>query len=405
MTASPSPARGGGTAGFVPPPYPYDRLSAVASLAERHRGGMVDLSIGTPCDPPPDAVVTALGSSGTERGYPKSAGSPAFRSAAAGWMARRFAIAVDPAHIAACVGTKEMVGSAAWFLRLRHPGRDTILAPATAYPTYAFSAHLAGCRAVPVPESAAGGMDLSRISEQDASRALVLWVNSPSNPTGALTDLGRAAAWGRSHGVPVFSDECYAEFTWSTWPPPTILHHGPDGVVAVHSLSKRSNMAGVRVGFYAGDADIVTFLSEVRQHAGLMVPGPVQAAAVAALDDDVHVEDQRGRYRRRLDRLAVVLRSCGLEAPVPAGTFYLWVPAPSWAVAAGRAEGRHGAWVLAEVLAEAAGMLVSPGEFYGEAGAGHVRIAMVQPDDRIELAAERLARSSDPRLRGSVPAP
>jgi succinyldiaminopimelate transaminase len=376
----------------------------VAALAERHSGGMVDLSIGTPCDPPPPAVVSALGSSGTERGYPKSVGSPALRTAAAGWMARRFDVVVDPAHIAACVGTKEMVASAAWFLRLRTPGRDTVLAPATAYPTYALSAQLAGCRAVAVPEAPAGGLDLSRISEEDASRAVLLWVNSPSNPTGSLSDLRRAAAWGRSHGVPVFSDECYAEFTWSTWPPPTILQAGSDGVVAVHSLSKRSNMAGVRVGFYAGDAEIVTFLSEVRQHAGLMVPGPVQAAAVAALDDDLHVEDQRRRYRRRLDRVADVLRACGLDAPVPAGTFYLWVPVPSWAEASGRAEGRDGAWVLAEVLAEAAGMLVSPGEFYGQSGSGHVRIAMVQPDDRIELVAERLARSSDPRLQGSVPA-
>lgn len=404
MTGAPSPAGNEPHAGFIPPPYPYDRLTAVAALAERHPGGMVDLSIGTPCDPPPDAVVAALGSSGTERGYPKSVGSPGFRAAAAGWMTRRFGLDIDPAHIAACVGTKEMVASTAWFLRLRHPGRDTVLAPATAYPTYALSAQLAGCRAVAVPEIPGGGMDLRRISEEDAARALLLWVNSPSNPTGALTDLGQAAEWGQARGVPVFSDECYAEFTWSTWPPPTILHHGVDGLVAVHSLSKRSNMAGVRVGFYAGDAEIVTFLSEVRQHAGLMVPGPVQAAAVAALDDDVHVEDQRGRYRRRLDRLAQVLGACGLDAPAPDGTFYLWVPVPDWAAAAGRTESRDGAWVLAEVLAQAAGMLVSPGEFYGQAGPSHVRIAMVQPDDRIELVAERLAGSSDPRLSGSLSA-
>ena len=186
---------------------------------------------------------------------------------------------------------------------------------------------------------------------------------------------------------------------------PTILHHGSDGVVAVHSLSKRSNMAGVRIGFYAGDAEIVSFLSEIRQHAGLMVPGPVQAAGVVALDDDGHVEDQRARYRRRLDRVATVLADQGLEVTLPAGTFYLWVAAPAWAVDRGRAEGHDGAWVLTEVLAERAGMLVSPGEFYGEAGAGHVRIAMVQPDDRIELAAERLARSSDARLPRSLSAP
>ncbi len=384
--------------GFVPPPYPYSRLSAVAGVAERHPGGMVDLSIGTPCDPPSDAVVAALGSSGAERGYPTSMGSPELRQAAAGWISRRFGVGIDIARIGACVGTKEFVATAAWFLRLRSPDRDTVLAPAIAYPTYALSAQLAGCRSVAVPETPGGGLDLAQISEEDARRALVLWVNSPANPTGSLTDLGAAASWGRARGVPVFSDECYAEFTWAVWPPPTILHHGTEGVVAVHSLSKRSNLAGLRVGFYAGDSDIVGFLSQVRQHAGLMVPGPVQGAAAVALDDDAHVEAQRQRYRRRLDRLADVLSEAALAATPPAGTFYLWVPAPAWAVAQGTSEGRDGAWVLADALAEVAGMLVSPGEFYGEAGAGHVRIAVVQPDDRIELVAGRLARSTDPRF-------
>jgi aspartate/methionine/tyrosine aminotransferase len=231
----------------------------------------------------------------------------------------------------------------------------------------------------------------------------MLWVNSPANPTGSLTDLGAAASWGRTRGVPVFSDECYAEFTWSQWPPPTVLHHGLDGVVAVHSLSKRSNLAGVRVGFYAGDPDLVKFLSEIRQHAGLMVPGPVQAAAAVALDDDEHVFAQRDRYQRRLERMADVLRAVGLAVTVPDGTFYLWVPVPAWAEAEGVAESRDGAWPLADALAAAGGMLVSPGEFYGDAGAGHVRIAMVQPDDRIELVARRLAQSSDPRFGAGVP--
>ena len=176
-----------GPAGFVPPPYPYSRLTAVAARAEGHPGGMVDLSIGTPCDPPPDAVVAALGSSGTERGYPTSVGSLALRQAAAGWLTRRFDLAIDPALIAACVGTKEMVATTAWFLRLRTPGRDTVLAPATAYPTYAMSAQLAGCRTVAVPEGADGGMDLGPGSPTtDAARAVVLWVEQSGQPERAL---------------------------------------------------------------------------------------------------------------------------------------------------------------------------------------------------------------------------
>src|SRR5580693_3571511 len=163
---------GASPAGFVPPPYPYSRLAAVADRAERHPGGMVDLSIGTPCDPPPEAVVAALASSGSERGYPTSVGSPPLRDAARRWMARRFGVDVDTAQIGACVGTKEFVASAAWFLRLRSPGRDTVLSPAVAYPTYALGARLAGCRVVEVPAGGDGGPDLSTVSDEDAGRAL-----------------------------------------------------------------------------------------------------------------------------------------------------------------------------------------------------------------------------------------
>lgn len=375
----------------MPPPYPYDRLVTLAARAEAHPGGMVDLSVGTPGDPPPAAALAALASSGAERGYPTSVGSLDLRRAAAGWMRRRFGVDLDPDQLAACVGTKELVASTAWYLHRRDPSRDTVLYPAVSYPTYALSATLAGCRAVPVPERPDGGIDVDAVSDDDAARALALWVNSPSNPTGALSDLPRAAAWGRSAGVPVLSDECYTEFTWSRWPPPTILDAGTEGVVAVHSLSKRSNLAGLRVGFYAGDRDLVGYLSEVRKHAGLMVPGPVQAAAAAALDDDGHVEVQRARYHGRLERLAAALAGSGIDVALPAGGFYLWVPAPDTVRARAGAEGRDPSWVLAEELAEAAGVLVSPGDFYGPGGAGHVRVAVVAPDDRIDLVCRRLA--------------
>jgi succinyldiaminopimelate transaminase len=363
---------------FVPPPYPYDRLDEIKAMASRHDGGLVDLSVGTPCDPPPPAVVAALAGSGAERGYPASIGSPAYRQAACDWLERRFGVAVDASQVAACVGTKELVAFLPQFLRLREPARDTILYPAVSYPTYEMGAVLGGCRAVPVPVDEAWRIDLSAIDPGDAERALALWVNTPGNPAGGLDDLDAAASWGRAHGVPVFSDECYIEFTWGG-PGRTILRSGTDGVVAVHSLSKRSNLAGARAGFYAGDGDLVHYLSEVRKHAGLMVPGPVQAAAVAAFADDVHVDAQREVYRRRLVRMAELLAGIGIAAPLPAGGFYLWVPAPG-----------GDAWSLTRLLAEKAGVLVSPGEFYGPAGAGHVRVALVQPDAQLDLVARRL---------------
>jgi aspartate/methionine/tyrosine aminotransferase len=181
--------------------------------------------------------------------------------------------------------------------------------------------------------------------------------------------------------VPVLSDECYAEFTWDG-PPRSILESGTAGVVAVHSLSKRSNLAGVRAGFYAGDAELVAYLLDVRRHAGLMVPGPVQAGAVAALDDDVHVDVQRERYRQRLSFMAGVLTGAGLPVGLPDGAFYLWVPVP---------DSFSDGWALCDWLADEAGLLVSPGELYGEAGRGHVRVAVVQPLVRLQLVAERLA--------------
>jgi aspartate/methionine/tyrosine aminotransferase len=393
-----------GLEGFSPPPYPYDRLSQVAAIAERHHGGAIDLSIGTPCDAPPQAVVDRLSSSGTERGYPSSVGSGALRSAAAGWMARRFGLDVDPEHIAACVGTKEFVASAAWFLHLRTPRRDTVIVPAVAYPTYAMGAVLAGCRVVAVEPGQNGATDLASVSDADAGRAVCAWVNSPANPSGALSDLAAAAQWGRAHDVPVLSDECYAEFTWEG-KPTTIIGSGTDGVVAVHSLSKRSNLAGVRLGCFAGDPDLVGYLAEVRKHAGLMVPGPVQAAGAVAWDDDTHVEVQRDRYRQRLELLAEAFGAVGLDAAMPAGAFYLWVPAPHWALEEAAGAPGRAAWVLAEALAEVAGVIVSPGEFYGESAGDFVRVAAVQPLERLRLVADRLASSSHPHLAPGVGVP
>jgi succinyldiaminopimelate transaminase len=364
-------------AGFVPPPYPYDRLDRLAPLAAAFDGGVVDLSIGTPCDPPIDSVIAALSTSNAERGYPPSIGSDALRKAIRSWLDRRFDLDVPLTQMGACIGTKELVATTPQYLHLRTPSKDTVLYPAVAYPTYEMGATLAGLRGVAVECRADGALDFASINPADAARALMLWVNSPSNPTGAITDLGLAAEWGRANDVPVFSDECYVEFTWEG-PASTILQHGLDGVVAVHSLSKRSNLAGVRVGFYAGDAELVEYLKEVRKHVGMLVPGPAQAAGAVALADDAHVVVQRDRYRRRLERLGKVLSAwSGVDVPFPAGGFYLWFDAGD-------------GWEFAERLAREGGALVSPGDFYGAGGAQNVRAAVVQPDDRIEQVAQRL---------------
>lgn len=363
---------------FVPPPYPYDRLAGIIADAKAHDGGAIDLSIGTPCDAPPAEVIAAMSHSNTERGYPTSVGSIDYRTAAADWMRRRLGVDIDPSNVAACIGTKEFVSGLPHLLKLRQPDRDTVLYPAVSYPSYAMGATLAGCRAVAVPVDANWRIDLNAIDAADAARALCLWVNTPGNPAGGLDDLEAAAHWGRRHDVPVFSDECYVEFTWNG-PRRTILEHGSDGVVAVHSLSKRSNFAGARAGFYAGDPTLVHYLSEVRKHQGLMVPGPVQAGAIAAWSDDTHVDEQKARYFARMERLIGQFERLGVDASMPDGAFYLWIAAAG-----------GDAWALAGRLAKELGVVVSPGEFYGDSAASFVRVAAVQPDESLDLIDQRL---------------
>lgn len=363
---------------FTPPPYPYERLQSLKDIAESNYGEAIDCSIGTPVDNPPAFVADVLAKSQNLRGYPSSVGSDLFRSAAANWMERRFEVSIDPASVAACIGTKEFVGTTAGYLHLRNPDKDTVLYPAVSYPTYAMGATLAGLRAVAVPMRN-GRLDLDSIAKSDVERALMLWSNSPSNPTGRIDDLGFHANWGRQHGVLVASDECYSEFTWSA-SPQSILQHGSEGVIAVHSISKRSNLAGLRAGFYAGDSDVVAFLRLVRQHAGFMIPGPVQEAVAKAYMDDAHVSTQRALYLERLEILVKGLREYGIESEMPEGTFYVWCHQP----------GRNG-WELAADLARDAGVVTSPGEFYGTQSNEFVRIAVVQPTDRITTVAQRLS--------------
>lgn len=364
--------------GFQVPQYPYERLQPLREAARRLEGGVVDLSVGNPIDPPSPGAVEALSHSRTLPGYPSSAGWPEARQAAAEWMKKRLGAEVGLDQVALCIGTKEFVAGLPAWLHLRDPDRDTVLYPELAYPTYEMGALLAGLRPLPVQVDEHFRLRLTGITDEDAARALVLWVNSPGNPAGQLEDLAAIASWGRDHSVLVASDECYAELTWKG-PPRTVLSDGARGVLAIHSLSKRSNLAGLRFGWYAGDSEIVSFLKEVRQHAGFMVPGPAQLAGAAALADQAYADTQRERYRERLGRLQEILAAAGVDAPMPGGGIYLWAPAPS-----------GDAWGFADLLAEKAGMIVSPGEFYGPAGAAHVRVAAVAPMERLQLVAARL---------------
>jgi succinyldiaminopimelate transaminase len=375
--------------GFVPPIYPYFRLDALKQKAAEAPGGIVDLSVGTPNDPVPEIVVEALARAAAGgAGYPRAIGAPALREAAAGWMERSFDVVLDPAQVVSVIGTKELVASLPHVLRLRDPSRDTVLYPAVSYPTYAMGAQLGGCRAVPVPLTDDWHLDLSAVSEEDASRALLLWLNEPGNPTGSQSGAGpmtEAVTWAQHHGVIVASDECYVEFNWDDdglfVPGATALSAGFDGVLAVHSLSKRSNMAGYRCGFLAGDGDLVAYIASVRTHAGMMVPGPVQVAATAAWNDDDHVEIQRARYAERRKYARCRLADAGLVDAGGPSSFYLWVRS---------ADPSEDGWAVTARLA-GTGTLVAAGDLYGDGGANHARIALVEPLERLELAFDRIA--------------
>ncbi|MCW2944104.1 MAG: aminotransferase class [Actinoallomurus sp.] len=354
------------------PGFPWDLLVPYKQQAQQHPDGIVDLSVGTPVDPTPEVVRRALAEAADAPGYPATYGTPALREAAAGWLARRLGVAADPAAVLPVIGTKELV---AWLPVLLGAGPgDTVAFPGLAYPTYDVGARLAGA----TPRAVDGLLTLGPEAPK------IVWINSPSNPTGQVLPtehLRKVVQWARSRGVILVSDECYAEFGWDA-EPVSVLH--PDvcggtheGLLAVHSLSKRSNMAGYRAGFVAGDPALVKELLEVRKHAGMIVPAPVQAAMTAALGDDEHVEEQRARYAARRAALRTALESHGFRIDHSDGGLYLW------------ATRDEPCWDTVKTLADR-GILVAPGEFYGAAGARHVRVAFTATDERVAAAVARL---------------
>jgi succinyldiaminopimelate transaminase len=335
---------------------------------------MVDLSIGAPVDPVPGPVQAALAAAANSPGYPLTRGTPPVREAAANWLARRHGVTVSPDSVLPVIGTKEFIAWLPTMLGLG-PG-DTVVYPALAYPTYDAGIRLAG----------ATGMATDSTLSLGPQAVKLAWVNSPSNPTGRVLPPGHLAKmvrWARERGTLLASDECYIEQGWEATPV-SVLHPDvsggtPDGLLAVHSLSKRSNLAGYRAGFVTGDPALVAGLHEIRRHAGMIVPGPVQAALIAALDDDRAADEQRERYLGRRAVLRPALEAAGWVVEHSEAGLYLWAARP----------GVDG-WESARILSEA-GILVSPGELYGAAGVRHVRLALTATDERIGMAAARLA--------------
>ncbi|QGV78739.1 bifunctional succinyldiaminopimelate transaminase/glutamate-prephenate aminotransferase [Streptomyces ficellus] len=355
------------------PVFPWDRLEPYKQTAASHPDGIVDLSVGTPVDPVPEVIRRALVDAADSPGYPTVWGTPELRDALTGWCERRLgARGFAHTNVLPVVGSKELV---AWLpTQLGLGAGDTVAYPRLAYPTYEVGARLCGATPVVYDDP----------TELDPAGLKLLWLNSPSNPTGKVIpkdELVRIVAWAREHGVLVFSDECYLELGWEA-DPVSVLH--PDvcggsyeGIVAVHSLSKRSNLAGYRAAFVAGDAAVLGELLKIRKHGGMMTPAPVQAATVAALGDDTHVAEQRARYAARRAALRTALEAHGFRVEHSEASLYLW------------ATRDEACWDTVAHLASL-GILVAPGDFYGPAGERFVRVAFTATDERVEAAVKRL---------------
>ncbi|CAL9462445.1 MULTISPECIES: bifunctional succinyldiaminopimelate transaminase/glutamate-prephenate aminotransferase [Streptomyces] len=357
------------------PVFPWDKLEPYKKTAAAHPDGIVDLSVGTPVDPVPELIRKALVDAADSPGYPTVWGTPALRDAITGWLERRLgARGITHRHVLPVVGSKELVAWLPTQLGLG-PG-DKVAYPRLAYPTYEVGARLARAEYEVYDDP----------RELDPANLRLLWLNSPSNPTGRVLtkrELTDIVAWARAHDVLLFSDECYLELGWEA-DPVSVLHPDVnggsyDGIVAVHSLSKRSNLAGYRAAFVAGDPEVLGPLLQIRKHGGMMTSAPTQAAVVAALGDDDHVREQRERYAARREALRSALLAHGFRIEHSEASLYLW------------ATRDESCWTTVAHLADQ-GILVAPGDFYGEAGARHVRVAFTATDERVQAAVSRLTR-------------
>jgi len=392
------------------PDFPWDGLAAVTDRARLHPEGFVDLSVGTPVDDTPHLAQAALRAAANAPGYPTTQGSVALRGAVLDWFTRArgvdaAAAGLVEAGVLPAIGLKELVAFLPGYLGLG--ADDVVMYPRIAYPTYDIGARLVGAQSLAADATTAVG----------PGRVRLVWLNSPANPTGkvlGIEHLAKVVAWARERGAIVVSDECYAELAWEEpWASqgvpsvldPRVTGGSPEGVLALYSLSKRSNLAGYRAAFAAGDPQLISAILHVRKHAGMMMPAPMQAVTETMLRDDAHVIEQRERYRGRREKLRSALLSSGFRIDDSEAGLYLWATHPelleqrfdhatrSSDREVENADSDSGAWYLLERFA-ARGILVAPGTFYGAGGKNHVRIALTATDGDVDAAAGRIAANA-----------
>ena len=359
------------------PDFPWDTITEEEGLARTHPEGICDLSVGTPLDPVPDIARATLTVAANAHSYPAVWGTPHLRESILTYVASRWQSApLEERNVCPVIGAKELIAWLPTMLGIK--AGETVVIPELAYPTYAVGADMVGAHVVRARTPA----DVSQESP------VLVWINSPSNPSGRVATEAEVRAWveyARDKGALLASDECYGEFGWEAEPVSVLdmrVNGGSaDSLLGVFSLSKRSNLAGYRAGFVAGDAQIVTGLVGLRKHLGMMVPRPVQEAMSVLLSDQEHVEVQRERYESRRRNLSEALVKAGFTIEDSQGGLYLWATRGE----DGRAT-TH--WFAGR------GILVAPGDFYGETGKNYVRLALTATDERIQAAAARIIKGA-----------
>ena len=358
------------------PEYPWQQLKPFAKIAAEHEGGMVDLSIGSPVDPTPEIIRNALQEAANSPGYPSTGGSAELKSAVVEWFERRRGVSgLQPENVMPSIGSKELISFLPLLLGIGKG--DVVVQPKVAYTAYVVGAAL---------------VDAEIVSEDDPakwpSNTKLIWINSPGNPDGRVLDVDQmkaAVVRARELGAVLASDECYAELGWDDWSDklipsvldPRVCDGNYENLLALYSLSKQSNMAGHRAAFAAGDAKLVKSLVNVRMHAGLNTPAPVQHAIAVALGDYSHVAVAKDIYRKRREVLLPAVRDFGFELSDSEAGLYLWATL------------HEDCWVTVERMA-AIGILVGPGSLYGASSQKHIRFALTATDEKIAEAATRL---------------
>lgn len=343
------------------PDFPWDLLAPFGERARKYPGGFIDLSQGTPVDPTPEFIQKVFSSASNSPSYPVVAGTAALKDAIRKWSVEKLGVTGD-FDVLPTIGSKEFIALLPTFLQSK-----SVLYPKVAYPTYLVSAMMASAQATPVD-----------IDASNWPKADLAWLNSPSNPTGQVQtdqELKAGITWARKNQAILASDECYLSFSDTAKSILALANGDNTGLLAVLSLSKRSNLAGYRAGFVVGDSKLIDQIRQVRKHAGLMVPLPVQQAMITALSDEKHVREQADRYRTRRQVLKQALLSKGFKIDYSEAGLYIWCT-----------QGEDG-YKTVDYFAQL-GILVTPGAFYGSDN--YVRIALTATDENIKQVADRI---------------